>query len=167
MMKMMSRCAQWVNLCEQWRVRAMRLLLASLTLALLAGCAGLQTKDTGGSHGMTEDDVLYWPQSEDAFDSRMGQGNVALVFFTAPTCGPCEEYLPTLREIAIRNLETVTPIVVDLAQLPGLARRFRVVGTPTMILVRDGSVKRRWIGSPKPEVVNEKLNLVLEAPSSN
>lgn len=61
-----------------------------------------------------------------------------LVDFSSKDCGYCDEEAPRLQKIAA-ECATVTVLKVDVDQLPALADRFNVDGTPTLMYAKTGA----------------------------
>lgn len=64
-------------------------------------------------------------------------------YFHSAHCGPCRAIKPLVERLrqTHRNL-----IPVDIAEQTDLARKFSVAGTPSFVLVEDGSVREVLLG---------------------
>ena len=68
-----------------------------------------------------------------------------LLDFWAPWCGPCQMVLPILEEIAAERPDIkVCKINVD--ENPELAKRFRVMSIPTLVVFKGGEVSAKAVG---------------------
>jgi len=69
-----------------------------------------------------------------------------IVDFWAPWCGPCQKLGPIMEELAqeIKNEATVAKINVD--EQPELARKYRVMSIPTVMIFKDGVCTHTSIG---------------------
>jgi len=76
-----------------------------------------------------------------------------LLDFWAPWCGPCQMVLPIIDEIANERTDIkVGKINVD--ENPELAKRFRVMSIPTLIVMEKGDILNRSTGyRPKEEIL--------------
>lgn len=78
-----------------------------------------------------------------------------LVEFRAKWCGYCRMIEPVLNDLASWRAGRLKVVMVDIDKDPGLAKRFSVKATPTLILIKNGIQLGRMDGAPK-----EKLQLV-------
>ncbi len=75
-----------------------------------------------------------------------------LVDFWASWCGPCQALAPTIDEIADEHAEIkVGKVNVD--EQPELARQFRVMSIPTLMVFKNGDMVRREVGGRSKEDV--------------
>lgn len=79
-----------------------------------------------------------------------------LVDFWAVWCGPCQMMAPILHE-----LETDMPDVqigkVNVDEQMDLARQFRVVSIPTLIIFKNGQEVQRMVGVTSKEELKDAL----------
>lgn len=79
-----------------------------------------------------------------------------LVDFRAVWCGPCQMMAPILHE-----LETEMPDVqigkVNVDEQMDLARQFRVVSIPTLIIFKNGQEVQRMVGVTSKEELKDAL----------
>ena len=79
-----------------------------------------------------------------------------LVDFWAVWCGPCQMMAPILHE-----LETEMPDVqigkVNVDEQMDLARQFRVVSIPTLIIFKNGQEVQRMVGVKSKEELKDAL----------
>lgn len=69
-----------------------------------------------------------------------------LVDFFATWCGPCKAFAPTLDAVAQAYEGRVDVVKVDVDAEPELARQFRVMSVPTLVLMENGQVKEKRVG---------------------
>ena len=76
-----------------------------------------------------------------------------LLDFWAPWCGPCRMVAPILDEIA-RERADIKVGKINVDEQPELAGQFGVMGIPTMVVVKDGTVVNQATGArPKSQIL--------------
>ena len=79
-------------------------------------------------------------KKEADFEQEVSQGKV-LVDFYADWCGPCQMLSPVIEQL---ERETgIKVIKIDVDSLPGIARQFRVMAIPTLLLFENGKMVKR------------------------
>ena len=68
-----------------------------------------------------------------------------LLDFWAAWCGPCRAVVPIVEEIA-RERGDIKVGKVNVDEQPELARQFRVMSIPTLMVFRNGDLVRREVG---------------------
>ena len=84
----------------------------------------------------------------------MNSEKKVLLDFWAPWCGPCQMVLPLIDEIAGERTDIkVGKINVD--ENPELAKKFRVMSIPTLVVMENGRILREEKGArPKKAILN-------------
>lgn len=81
-----------------------------------------------------------------------------LVDFWASWCGPCMALAPTIDEIAQeQNQVKVGKVNVD--EEPELARQYRIMSIPTLMLFQNGEPVRREVGGKSKSELLEMMGL--------
>ena len=83
--------------------------------------------------------------NKDNFDAVTGEGLV-LVDFWATWCGPCKMQAPVLDELDAEMGDKVKICKVDVDAEMQIARKFRVMSIPTLVVLQDGKVKSSHVG---------------------
>jgi len=90
-------------------------------------------------------------------------GRATLLQFSTEICSPCRSTARVLDDLAARTAD-VAHVELDVARRPELASRYRVMQTPTtLILDRDGTVRARIGGAVRRDLVVAELEKVLAA----
>ncbi len=66
------------------------------------------------------------------------KGSPSLVEFWSPTCSHCAALDPTVERLAREWGERVTIAQVDVGEHPSLSGKWKVLGTPTVLLFNEG-----------------------------
>ncbi len=76
-----------------------------------------------------------------------------LVDFWASWCGPCQMVAPIIEEIS-EEVTDAKVAKVDVDAQPELAREYRVLSIPTLMVFKDGQAVKRDAGAkPKEEIL--------------
>ena len=79
-----------------------------------------------------------------------------LVDFWAVWCGPCQMMAPILHELAA-EMPDVQIGKVNVDEQMDLARQFRVVSIPTLIIFKNGQEVQRMVGVTSKEELKDAL----------
>ena len=93
---------------------------------------------------------------ETEFIELINGESLVVVDFHADWCGPCKVLSPILEELD-DEIEGVEFVKLDVDQHPQIAGQNQVMGVPTVVILKDGEVKDRFVGVQPKEVIKEKI----------
>ena len=79
-----------------------------------------------------------------------------LVDFWAAWCGPCRMLSPIVDEIA-EEVSGIKVAKVNIDEQPDIARRYRIMSIPTLMLFKNGEVAEKLIGVQPKELILDIL----------
>ena len=85
--------------------------------------------------------------TDDNFDEEILNADIpALVDFWAEWCMPCKMLAPTIDELAADNAGKLKVGKVDTDAARNVAMKFGVSAIPTIVLIKDGQVAKKFVG---------------------
>ncbi len=86
----------------------------------------------------------------------VNSSNTVVIDFHATWCGPCKVLSPILEELN-DEIEGVEFVKLDVDQHPQIAGQNQVMGVPTVLILKNGEIKDRFVGVQPKEVIKEKI----------
>lgn len=80
------------------------------------------------------------------FDEALKKHHVILVDFWAPWCGPCNIVAPIIEELAAEYSGKIAFGKLNVDENPLTAKKFGIMGIPTLIIFRNGEEASRIVG---------------------
>ena len=103
--------------------------------------------------------MSYITLTQDNFDQEVLKSEQpVLVDFWAGWCAPCMALAPTIDEIASEQ-DTVKVGKVNVDEQQELARQYRVMSIPTLMVFKDGELIRREAGGKSKQEILEMIGL--------
>lgn len=96
--------------------------------------------------------------TKDNFEQEVMQSDrPVLIDFWAEWCAPCKMVLPYIAEIA-EEVDAVKVCKINVDEEMALARKFRVMSIPTLLLIKDGKEVKRSVGALSKEAILEFID---------
>ena len=89
-------------------------------------------------------------------DVVLDSKTLVLVDFYATWCGPCQMLSPVLEEISVENSDFEI-VKVDVDKNHELAKNYKIMAVPTMIIFKNGEVVDKIEGLVSKEVIIKKM----------
>ena len=86
--------------------------------------------------------------TDTTFDEEIGSSELPIIVdFWAEWCGPCRMVAPVLEQIAVENEGKVRVVKLNVDDAPAVAQRFSIMSIPTIMVFKDGVMKKRIVGA--------------------
>jgi len=95
------------------------------------------------------------------FESHLKDQKAIIVDFWSPTCQPCKQIEPGLTKIASDYGSQVKVLKVNVNDSPKTSSKFLVRGVPTLLFIKNGSVKTQMVGAFKTSQIEKALQRVI------
>ncbi len=83
-------------------------------------------------------------KKEEDFEQIIKKGKVVVDFY-ATWCGPCQLLGPVIEEVA-KEEKDIQFVKVDIDQFMNLARKYKILSVPTIMVFEDGKLIRSHSG---------------------
>ena len=94
----------------------------------------------------------------DNFETEvLGSDVPVLVDFWATWCMPCRMLAPVIEEIASENEGKIKVVKVNVDENPDLARKYRVMSSPTVLVFKNGELTATSVGVDSKENILKLL----------
>ncbi len=83
-----------------------------------------------------------------------------VIDFHATWYGPCKVLSPILEELS-DEVDGVEFVKLDVDQHPEIAGANGVMGVPTVVMLKGGEVKERFVGVQPKEIIKDKVSALI------
>jgi thioredoxin len=114
---------------------------------------------TGFTSGQAPGDGHPHTVTDDTFEQEVMRSSLTvLVDFWAPWCGPCKMVEPVVKKMAHELAGRLKVAKVNVDENPTIAQRYGIQSIPTMMVVKNGEIKDRWIGALSESAIRSRVN---------
>jgi len=92
------------------------------------------------------------------YDEVFRSQRVALIFFWAPWSAPDRMMAPVIEALANEYSDSVKTGKVNVDENPELAKKFKIVGIPTVVVMKDGTERERVVGVASKNSISALLD---------
>ncbi|MEK6692252.1 MAG: thioredoxin [Nitrospirota bacterium] len=86
-----------------------------------------------------------------------------LVDFWASWCGPCMMIAPIVEEMATEYAGKLKVVKLNTDENPDIASRYKIMGIPTLIFFKDGTIADQIVGAVPKTQLKAKIDSLLIA----
>lgn len=87
----------------------------------------------------------------------LGSNGTVLVDFSATWCGPCKMLAPIIDELDTEVEGRAKVLKVDVDKSSDIARKYNIMGVPTVIIFKNGTAVEQIVGFQPKEILKSKL----------
>ena len=97
--------------------------------------------------------------SDSSFEPDVYESNLpVLVDFWAEWCGPCKMIGPILEELDMEMGDKIKIVKLDVDSNKQTAMKYAIRSIPTLLIIKDGSVKAQHIGAASKAQLENFIN---------
>ena len=95
--------------------------------------------------------------SENYENEVLNSEKIVLIDFYADWCGPCRMMSPIVDEISEELAEQVKVGKINVDDNQDLAIKYNVMSIPTILIIKNGEVKKTFVGVTDKKTIMENL----------
>jgi thioredoxin 1 len=98
----------------------------------------------------------------ESWDKEVIQSSSLVVIdFWGTHCRPCKTIAPIIEELAKEYTGRAKVVKLNVEESPEIASRYRIIGVPTIMFLKNGNVMDRIVGAVPKEQLKSKLESLL------
>ncbi|CAH8349151.1 unnamed protein product [Eruca vesicaria subsp. sativa] len=109
-----------------------------------------QARSHHGSKGKVHP-VTKIEKWEEKITEANNNGQILVVYFSAPWCVPCKKIEPEFRKLASRYPSMIF-VTIDVEELAEFSDEWNVEATPTIVFLKDGRQMDKLVGAETSEL---------------
>jgi thioredoxin 1 len=98
---------------------------------------------------------------EKNWEEEISTPGIIVVDFFADWCGPCKSLARTLEELS-EELDSVKFVKINVEDCDSAAEKFGIRNVPTLIIFKDGEMKKKSVGSIPKDKIKQLIEEVNE-----
>ena len=98
---------------------------------------------------------------EKNWEEEISTPGIIVVDFFADWCGPCKSLARTLEELS-EELDSVKFVKINVEDCDSVAEKFGIRNIPTLIIFKDGEMKKKSVGSIPKDKIKQLIEEVNE-----
>lgn len=91
-------------------------------------------------------------------ETALNNGKVAVVDFWAEWCGPCRMITPIIEELSKEYDGKAVVGKVNVDENPEVAMKYGIRSIPTILIIKDGEVVEKQVGTTTKQVLADKID---------
>lgn len=100
--------------------------------------------------------------TDQTFDAEVMKASTpVLVDFWAVWCGPCQVVGPIVEDVATTLGAKVKVVKLNVDENPLVAQKFGIMSIPTLMIFKDGTVVKQFIGVQSKDTLLAELNKLI------
>ncbi len=96
------------------------------------------------------------PLANKEIEEAKNKGDFFMIYFSTPSCGACKKMEPTINKLKKRY----KVIKVDASKEKDVAKAYRVLGVPMLVLVKGGKVASSFVGIKSEKEILNKISFL-------
>ena len=98
----------------------------------------------------------------ESWDKEVIQSSSLVVIdFWGTHCRPCKTIAPIIEELAKEYTGRAKVVKLNVEESPEIASRYKIIGVPTIMFLKNGNVMERIVGAVPKEQLKSKLESLL------